>query len=627
MENTSSKPYFQAFYRGNRLLYAAIMIISVAADALPLALSINLGSLMDIAAGGTMSELIRSGVTLAVLLILYFIEESLVGRLRSRFLERAMHQYKETAFEQLTKKSISAFSKENTGRYLSVLTNDTASIEENYLSGSFDLVQYACLFMGTMCVLLWYNIPLTLLALVLCILPLAVMMLMGTELTVREERLSRQNESFVASLQDLLKGFSVIKSFKAEARVQDLFNRENGALEETRFQRSWYKKFLGASALSTSLLMQCGTMLAAVVLALRGSITIGTVVIFINNCNYLMQPIQMVPQLIAGRKAAAALVEKLAAVTEENMRDGGEVLAEGHEHDDEAAIPEEGGQGSGTEISDVNRRKMQESVTEISIDDRRKMDGTDAAGNFAGKIKLQNVSFCYNRDGGKADSKPALQNVSMEFLPGEKYALVGTSGSGKSTLLKLLMGSYDDYDGSVTLDGCELKKISADSLYDVMSLIGQEVFLFNDTIRNNITMFGDFPAERVDRAIEQAGLSELFRERGEDYLCGENGVGLSGGERQRISIARTLLRGTPVLLVDEATAALDAETAHSVTEAILKIPGITSVTVTHRLEESLLREYDKIFVMKDGLLAEQGVFEELMEKKGLLYSLYTVANA
>ncbi len=615
MKNNRSKPYFQAFYHGNRLLYATIMIIRVVSNILPLALSINLGSLMDIAVGGTMPKLLQSGVTLAILLILFFIEESLTGWLQSCFLKRAMRQYKETAFKQLTKKSILAFSKENTGRYISVLTNDTASIEENYLGGSFDLVQYTCLFVATMCVLLWYNIPLTLLALALCLLPLAVMMLMGTELTNREEQLSHRNESFVSSLQDLLKGFSVIKSFKAESRVQNLFNRENAVLEETRFQRGWYKKFLGASASSASLLMQCGTMLAAVVLAMRGSITIGTVVIFINNCNYLMQPIQMVPQLAASRKAAAALVEKLAAVTEENVREGGEATMNGGVHAD------------GEATTNGHMSENSTGISAIETGARRKSDNTGSVIKSIEKIKLQNVSFCYNHNGEKPNSNPALKNISMEFLPGKKYALVGTSGSGKSTLLRLLMGAYNNYNGSITLNDCELKEINSDSLYDNISLIDQEVFLFNDTIRNNITMFGDFPTERVDRAIEQAGLTEFLRERGEDYLCGENGVGLSGGERQRISIAQTLLRGAPVLLVDEATAALDAETAHSVTRAILDISGITSITVTHRLEESLLREYDQIFVMKDGLLSEQGVFEDLMEKKGLLYSLYIVANA
>ncbi len=569
MNKNNSKVYFQAFYQGNRLLYVIVMILNILFSVLLLMFSSCLGNLMDIASSGTISELLQCCITLAIFLVLSFIEQTLVGTLRSLFLKKAIKQYKETAFQQLTKKSISAFSKENTGRYLSVLTNDTTIIGENYLGSSFDLVLYCCMFVATLAVLLWYNVPLTLLALVLCLLPLLVMMLMGSKLSKREEKLSQQNERFVSTLQDLLKGFSVIKSFKAEERIQKLFNKENEELEEARFQRSWYEKFLKASAMCTSLLMQCGTMIASVVLAIQGKITIGTVIIFINNCNYLMQPIQMVPQLLANRKAAKALIEKLANVTQENVR---EVIGE-------------------------------------------------TATSFVSEIKLQNVSFGYS-----VDSKPVLNNVTMEFTPGKKYALVGPSGSGKSTLLRLLMGSYDNYDGNITLDGRELKEINSDNLYDTMSLIDQDVFLFNDTIRNNITMFGDFPKEKVDRAIEQAGLSELLKERGEDYLCGENGVGLSGGERQRISIARTLLRGTPVLLVDEATAALDNKTASSVTNSILEIPDITSITVTHRLEESILRQYDQIFVLKDGVLSEQGTYQDLMEKKGLLYSLYILAN-
>ena len=203
---------------------------------------------------------------------------------------------------------------------------------------------------------------------------------------------------------------------------------------------------------------------------------------------------------------------------------------------------------------------------------------------------------------------------------------MGTSGAGKSTLLNLLMGASREYQGSITIDGAEMRDIDPDSLYDLMSLIGQNVFLFDDTIRSNITMFGDFDPRRVDAAAEQAGLGELLRQRGDDYRCGENGVGLSGGERQRVSIARSLLRGTPVLLVDEATAALDARTASQVTSAILDIPELTSIVVTHRLEEGLLRRYDSILVLKNGQVSEQGTFEELMGRRELFYSLFTVAN-
>jgi ABC-type multidrug transport system fused ATPase/permease subunit len=159
-----------------------------------------------------------------------------------------------------------------------------------------------------------------------------------------------------------------------------------------------------------------------------------------------------------------------------------------------------------------------------------------------------------------------------------------------------------------------------------MSLIGQNVFLFDSTIRENISMFRDFPNEAVAEAAERSGLAAVITAKGEDYRCGENGVGLSGGERQRISIARSLLRGTPVLMMDEATAALDNHTAFEVTDAILKLDGLTRIVVTHRLEEQLLRQYDSILVLRDGRITEQGSYAELMEKNGYFYSLYHVCN-
>lgn len=235
-------------------------------------------------------------------------------------------------------------------------------------------------------------------------------------------------------------------------------------------------------------------------------------------------------------------------------------------------------------------------------------------------IELNQVRFGYE------EGQTVLDGVSLRFEPGKRYALVGGSGAGKSTLLNLLMGAYDSYEGSITVNGKELREIDTDSLYDLEGLIGQSVFLFDDTIRNNMTMFTDFDDALVSRAAEQAGLSALIREKGESYRCGENGVGLSGGERQRISIARCLLRKTPVLLVDEATAALDAETAAAVTGAILDLEGTTRIVVTHRLEASLLRRYDEIIVLKNGRVCEQGGFEALMAKRGQLYSLFTVAN-
>ena len=139
-------------------------------------------------------------------------------------------------------------------------------------------------------------------------------------------------------------------------------------------------------------------------------------------------------------------------------------------------------------------------------------------------------------------------------------------------------------------------------------------------------MFRNFPQEQVECAVRLAGLEQLFKAKGDGFLCGENGCNLSGGERQRISIARCLMRQTPVLLVDEATAMLDKETAFQVSSAIINLEGLTRIVVTHTLDEALLRRYDSILVLKNGSIVESGNFDELMEKTGYFYSLYTVSQ-
>ena len=332
-------------------------------------------------------------------------------------------------------------------------------------------------------------------------------------------------------------------------------------------RRRW-DAMLSAATQMCGTLLQIGIFFYGAWLAIRGDIQMGTVLIVLNLCNCFTQPIQIVPQYWASRKAALALIQKLARITRENA---------GH---------------AGTPIPPV----------------------------LAQAITLDHVGFGYEPD------KPVLRDLSFRFEAGKRYAIVGSSGSGKSTLLSLLMGSYQDYTGSISIDGQELREVDTDSLYDLMSLIGQNVFLFDDTIRRNITMFRDFPASQVEQSIKRSGLSALVAERGNDYRCGENGVSLSGGERQRVSIARALLRGTPVLMLDEATASLDNQTAYDITDAILHLDGLTRIVVTHRLDEALMGQYDQIIVMKDGQIRETGTFQDLMNAKEFFYSLYTLAS-
>lgn len=480
-----------------------------------------------------------------------------------------MKQYKEYAFTELTKKSISTFSDENTSRYISALTNDAVCIETNYLAKIFTLLTKSVSFVGGLVMMLLYSPLLTGFALLLSLVPLAVSVLCGNRLARMETEVSRQNESFVAMTKDLLSGFSVVKSFKAEAEVVARFCRRNEELEETKGRRRRMEEVITMLGTGAGIVAQLGVFLFGAYLAVtKQGVTPGVVIVFLPLMSFVVDPIGSVPPILANRRAAVALIDKLADAVGKNVRESGEQM------------------------------------------DPVLQDG----------ITIDHLTYGYH------ESAPVLNDVSVRFEAGKSYAIVGTSGSGKSTLVNLLMGSSNDYQGSIRFDQRELRTIAAESLYGLVSVVQQNVFIFDDTIRNNITMFRHFDEKLVQQATEKAGLTPLLAERGEDYICGENGSGLSGGERQRISIARCLLRQTPVLLIDEATAALDAATAYSVSAAILAIEGLTRIVVTHRLEEPLLRKYDEILVLKNGEICERGSFDALMARREQFYSLFNVAN-
>ena len=567
-KNPAARQYYRAFYQGNRLRFVLALVLITLNCPANLIGSWLLGEVIDVIAAGDLPWLWRT----LTFTVLFVVAELFIGIAmywaKSSFVYKALAQYKALAFKNLSEKSISAFSRENTGRYISVLTNDAASVEENYLKRSFLLVYYVLLFFGTLGMMFWYSPVLAVATILLSVLPLAASLLMGKELAVREKIVSDKNEGFVSQLKDLLSGFSVIKSFKAERETGRIFDASNQDLEDHKRRRYWWDCLLAAVSTFCSSIVQFGIFFLGAFLAIRGDITAGTVLIFVNLCNFVLTPINVIPQYWASRKAASVLIEKLAEVTEENAGRAGEAIA--------------------PVLNDA--------------------------------IVLDNVTFGYDAQ------QPVLEDVSLRLEAGRKYALVGASGSGKSTLLNLLMGAYDGYSGSISIDGKELRDVDPNSLYDLMSLIGQSVFLFDDTIRRNITMFRDFPVEQIDMAVCRSGLKPLMEQRGEDYRCGENGVGLSGGERQRVSIARCLLRGTPVLLLDEATAALDNQTAFAVTDAILHLDGLTRLVVTHRLEEALLEQYDEIIVLRGGRVCERDTYRGLMERKGYFYSLYNVTN-
>ena len=572
MNDTSTlmKQFQHQFYRSNKgnLFLGLVSMLLLACG--NLAVSWLLQQIIDIAAGvpGRFTLLQLTYISLAIT-VGFVLTLILKYHTTPRFIKTAMEQYKNFAFRNLTNKGIHSFTAENTSSYVSALSNDATSIEVNYLSKLFPVAQEMFLFIGALLLMIYYSPFLTLIAFLLSLFPVIASLLIGDRLSIQEKVVSDQNGRLIDTLKDMLLGFSVIKSFKSEREALSLYAKRNAEAEESKCKSKKIQILIEIFGTIAGIIAQFGVFLVGAYLASTGTtITAGVVLIFLQLMNYVISPISSVPQILASRKASMALLEKMASAINSNVRAEGSVVCS-------------------------------------------KLDTA---------IEVKNLSFGYDKE------NPVLEDIHTRFEAGKSYAIVGGSGSGKSTLLNLLSGGFEGYEGEILFDDNELHSIHSDSLYGLVSMVQQNVFIFNNTVSHNITMFHDFPEEMLNKAIHMAGLDTLIQERGIEYPCGENGSGLSGGERQRISIARCLLRNSSVMLVDEATASLDTETAFSITNSILDLSDLTRIIVTHRLEEALLQRYDQIYVLKDGRLNEYGTFEELMKKKGYFYSLYTIAQ-
>ena len=560
--------FTRQFYHRNRMPLALGMVQTILLVGVNLLFSWLLQMLVDITMGnddamelGQLVWICLAGVGLAGLDVL------LLYHSIPRFISKAIGQYKTYVFGRISEKGIAAFSGENTAYYISALTNDANSIETDYLAGIFNLLDDSLSFVGAFALMLWYSPMLTGIAVAFALLPMGAAVFAGNRVAKAEKRVSEENEGYTSTLKDALTGFAVVKSFRAEKAICDLFRRRVKGVSDAKERRRKASYVVQGFAMVSGMVAQLGVFVVGAWMALSGwGITAGTLIAFVNLMNFVVTPIGSVSQLLASMRASHGLIDKLAQALDAN-------------------VPQEG---------KAEKRTLSRG------------------------IELKGLSYSY--DG----QKQTLHDLNYRFEAGKCYAVVGASGCGKSTLLNLLMASDPGYQGSIRFDDAELRDLSTASVYDLASMIQQNVFLFNATIRENITMFAPFPEEEIRRAIRLSGLGELIRQRGEGYLCGENGSGLSDGEKQRIAIARSLLKKSDLLLADEATAALDAKTAQKISGAILGLEGLTRIVVTHSLDGSLLSRYDGILAMKDGTIVESGSFEQLMERKGYFYSLYTV---
>jgi len=374
------------FMHNNHINFAGALLATLLSAAVNLIISWLLQQIIDAATGTNqvfnLFQLLIISISLALVLIAVLVLDQ---KTSPRFVEKAMVQYKNMVFSEISKKSISSFAIENTSAYLSALSNDSTSIEKNYLAKVLPLIQQIVMFTSAFLMMLYYSPLLTLAAVILSLCPVIGSILSGNRLADVEKTVSEKNEGFLGSVKDMLTGFSVVKSFKVEKEMMKLFRASNEEAEHSKRKRRQIEIFIQMIGGVTGIVAQFGVFLFGAYLAIQSQeITAGVVIIFVQLMNFVVSPIGEVPQILANRKAALALVDKLA----------------------------------------------------LSLSEHVEQKGIPVGRTLNKAIELEHVSFGYEQE------QTVLNDISIQFEAGKSYALVGGSGSGKSTLLNLLMGSY-----------------------------------------------------------------------------------------------------------------------------------------------------------------------------------------
>ncbi len=444
-------------------------------------------------------------------------------------------------------RSVEQYNMENDASYLSLLTTDLRTLYDDYYMSIFQIIFWGGIMLCALGLYLYISPVLLAAIIIIAIPPLVLPRAMNAKLKQARDMFSGQMAAYTQRLKDILGGFEVIHNFLRE----DSYNAEHQNISsKTKESEYRYQQRLNDVIVNTSLISNLIfpiVLLIGLLLVFAGEITVGTMSTAASMANFVITPCHQIAQAYAKIKSARGIRDRL----------------------QEAMTPHETASGS-------------------SLDQPIKT------------VQCENVVFSY-----PGSSKYIVDGASFTLGTKQKIALVGESGCGKSTLAKLFLQYYPDYQGSLLINGRQIKELNRSSLYRRVGYIAQVTYLFQDTIRNNICLHETFSDEQIQQAVEAAGLSAWIQTLpdGLDTIIRESGKNLSGGQRQRIGIARLILRKYDLILADEMTASLDPETSGQVMENLLSLPCMV-LAITHDVSPEFLHRFDKVYQMKHGTISQ-----------------------
>ena len=554
------KNYQKAFY--------AFMIFNILVPLSNIAFAYSIKDIIDSGMLQNREALTQSVLVGAVIIFIYAILNFISLRLRNKLVRRIMSSYKNKVFKSILDRDYREFSKEKSGKFISILTENMKKIEQDYLHQYFNISKNLSLMIFSLVAMFVGNWFLTLLIIVASIIPMMISGFIGQKSASLQNSSMIADQKYLAKVKDILAGFLIIKSFNVKEVIRQDYNSESEKLDEVNFIKGKFDVLANVISQLSGMIVFLIAFGGGMYLVFNGQTTIGSVTAIVQLVNFVVMPLNEVGMGMSKFREGQATLDAF-------------------------------------EVKDV---------TEIKTGNIKEY--------FDEVISFSNIDFSYPN----AEEK-IFNNLSLKIQKGEKIAIVGMSGSGKSTLLNLLLRFYDVTSGHISIDNQDIQAISTESLYNLMTVVQQDVYIFDDTLSANITLNKSFNEEDIRQAVQQSGLESyvLENESGLQALCGENGSNLSGGQKQRLSIARALIRKTPILLLDEATSSLDNQVTNEIENSILDIQDLTALVVTHKLNENILKKYDRILFMKDGVIVEDGYFSDLMIRRGEFYKLFELS--
>lgn len=553
-----------------KVLFGINVLFAVINAILSVIIAFLIQKIIDIAVAKDTGQIPIIIIAAGILVLLNVLIGYLECLSMNQYVKKTFIEYKNNIIKRLLNKDVNSFRSSNTGSYISVINNDIKVIEMEYVIGTFSIIKQIALLSFGIAGMLYISPWVFLTAAVFSLLPILASIIFNAPMTRAQENISQNNKRFTTAIKDLFNGFLVIKSYNIEDRIISNISGLNKDLENSKKKYGIFAGWVSILNSSCGFIVVIACFTVGSILCTRNIITVGSIVAIIQLLNYLLGPIQQISLLSNKRNAAKKLVV--------NIED---LLQEEEEH----------------ELFAISKTQLDHA------------------------IEFKHVSFAYD------NVNEVIHDASLKFEKGKKYAIVGLSGSGKTTLINLLMGHYRSFGGDINFDGASIRNIARDTLYKMMTIIQQDVFIFDDSIRNNLTMYEDYGQEQIEKAVASAELAGFIEEKGFDSMCGENGNLLSGGEKQRLSIGRALIKNTNILILDEATSALDNTTSFAIEQTLLNLKDTTGIVITHKMNEKIMAQYDEILVMDKGRIIELGNFNSLMQAKGMFYSIYNVSNS